>query len=220
MTYKNRKVVTNTVLLVLWGFAMVTAYVGITYPARLDQFERKLGCNIYAPDADSRMKNRIDMPLATVKKASLESLLGMKPGKLADMQKAYKPGDAATVMGAVLDVVLGGEEASNCDSTSADRQTVYLYIVPKVLGATKKTALRIAITPRMRLMKAKSKIDWSFAELSKLKGKDVLATGWLYFDQSQWDYAADNSEGEAGRNVWIKTCWSLHPVTELKEFTP
>ena len=50
-------------------------------------------------------------------------------------------------------------------------------------------------------------------DVTKLRGRKVTFTGWLFFD-AQHSPSARNTNPRGTHN-WRATCWEIHPVTEM-----
>ena len=130
---------------------------------------------------------------------------------------------AASVVGFVVNVKVGGVETCNCKATNPiDRDThIELALSP---DAPTNQRVIVEVTPRLRLQaKNKPPADepkvWTTLALSShgvsgIKGKWVEVTGWMLFDAEHTNAAENTTPGNPAN--WRATCWEIHPVTDIR----
>jgi hypothetical protein len=204
--------------------AVFGPHTGTAFPEEVN------GCSVYGTGTPTnekglanKLKNRFTFPDedadidTDVSFEALTTLKATSTDPKSEMEKAFKQEKAGVIAGYIVDVIPGGEESCNCKATKPEFKDTHIYI-GATPAAKKSESVIVEITPRIRMLKAKEGVDWSTTELKKLKGKFVHVTGWLFFDGEHWPNAADNPKAKG--NVWRKTCWELHPVTDLQEAAP
>lgn len=158
----------------------------------------------------NRLKNRFDFPSDETfnHDATFEKLAGSdKRGELTEDQ-------SAEIFGYVVEVKKGGKESCNCGTNDPTYLDTHIFIGPKK-DSPKRDCLVVEITPRMRTIMATQGVDWSYATLKKnFEDKYVRVSGWLFFDEEHIGNSVVNSP--SNKNLWRKSCWEIHPVTELE----
>jgi hypothetical protein len=159
----------------------------------------------------NRLKNRVAAPVAPDidSTVTLSALLasGDDRGRWSDRR-------AATVVGYVRDVKVGGVETANCFATTPEHRDTHIELVtdPQDVG---RLPLIVEVTPWWRRHVANRGSNWSTDSLrSLLRGRWVRVTGWLLFDDEHQRQAENTAPGRAGN--WRTTAWELHPVTEVE----
>ncbi|HET7789432.1 MAG TPA: hypothetical protein VFK78_01405 [Gemmatimonadales bacterium] len=163
----------------------------------------------------NRLKNRAltPAPADLDREATIAGLLA--PG---DDRDRWSERSAATVVGYVRDVRVGGVETVNCYAREVDRRDTHLELVadPEDRGALPVIA---EVTPGWRAFMARRGSDWSTDSLrAALAGRWVRVTGWLMFDAEHARQAENTASGNPGN--WRQTAWELHPVTALEVVAP
>jgi hypothetical protein len=161
----------------------------------------------------NRLKDRAVAPRdADVdRRVTLEAMLA--PG---DDERRFDATHAAEVEGLVVAVSVGGVEAVNCFARDpAARDThIELALTP---DAPRTQRVTVEVTPRWRAAMRTVGVDWSTAALrASLVGRRVRVRGWLFFDETHRDEAANTDSLDVrGPSNWRTTAWELHPVTSL-----
>ncbi|HKI93966.1 MAG TPA: hypothetical protein VJ992_01625 [Gemmatimonadales bacterium] len=157
------------------------------------------------------LKNRRAAPAAADIDASvtLERLLA--PG---NDRHRWNTRRAATVVGYVRDVEVGGVETVNCSARAPRHRDTHIELV--IDGAHRgQLPLIVEVTPWWRSRVARAGLDWSTDALrSTLLGRRVRVTGWLLFDAAHRREAENTAPGRSGD--WRGSAWELHPVTALE----
>ena len=158
----------------------------------------------------NRLKNRVATPLAQDidPAVTLEALLA--PG---DDRGRWSEGRAATIVGYVRDVKVGGVETVNCFAKTPDHRDTHIELVTdsETAGAL---PLIVEVTPWWRRHAASGGVSWSTDSLrASLRGRWVRVTGWLLFDTEHERQAENTAPGRIGN--WRATAWELHPVTAI-----
>lgn len=168
----------------------------------------------------NRDKGRAAAPTADDIDTDVTLAAMLAPG---EDETRFDPKRAASVVGFVVNVKVGGVETCNCKATNPiDRDThIELALSP---DAPENQRVIVEVTPRLRLLaKNKPREDepkvWTTLALSShgdsgIKGKWVEVTGWMLFDAEHTD-AAENSSPGNPKN-WRATCWEIHPVTDIR----
>lgn len=128
----------------------------------------------------------------------------------------FNEDESADITGYIAEVKVGGDESCNCNTKDEPFMDTHIYI-SKLKGETDKSkCLIVEVTPRMRVIKSQSGVDWSTPTLmSSLKpGTQVEVSGWLFDDQEH----KPNSQADPGHgtNVWRGSVWEIHPVTDIQ----
>ncbi len=168
----------------------------------------------------NRDKSRSEAPTADDIDPDVTLAAMLAPG---EDETRFDQKRAASVVGFVVNVKVGGVETCNCKATTPiDRDThIELALAP---DAPENQRVIVEVTPRIRLqVKNKFRDDepktWTTLALqshgtSGIKGKWVEVTGWMLFDAEHTD-AAENSSPGNPKN-WRATCWEIHPVTDIR----
>ena len=159
----------------------------------------------------NRLKNRVAAPVAPDidSTVTLSALLasGDDRGRWSDRR-------AATVVGYVRDVKVGGVETANCFAKTPEHRDTHIELVtdPQDVG---QLPLIVEVTPWWRRHAASRGGNWSTDSLrSSLRGRWVRVTGWLLFDDEHQRQAENTTPGRVGN--WRATAWELHPVTGIE----
>jgi len=159
----------------------------------------------------NQLKNRVAAPAARDidSAVTLEALLA--PG---DDRGRWSERRAATVVGYVRDVKLGGVETVNCFAKTPDHRDTHLELVRDPAHGGQ-LPLIVEITPWWRRRAASVDTNWSTDSLrAVLRGRWVRVTGWLLFDTEHGREAENTAPGRVGN--WRATAWELHPVTGIE----
>jgi hypothetical protein len=140
---------------------------------------------------------------------------------LSDMLKSgndthrWQNGKAVEIVGYVIDVQPGGVETCNCKTKNANYKDTHIAIVDSE-GTTEDTkAVVVEVTPRVRLLEAKSGQSWSTNDLkSTLVNHWVRFRGWMLFDFMHAQQSENINPGNA--SDWRATAWEVHPVTDIE----
>jgi hypothetical protein len=159
----------------------------------------------------NQLKNRVAAPSARDidSAVTLEAMLA--PG---DDRGRWSERRAATVVGYVRDVKLGGVETVNCFAKTPDHRDTHIELVTDPASGGH-LPLIVEITPWWRRHAASGGTNWTTDSLrAALLGRWVRVTGWLLFDTEHGRQAENTAPGRVGN--WRATAWELHPVTELE----
>jgi len=166
-----------------------------------------------AIQALNRLKNRETAPTARDINPSASLAAMARPGP---DETRWTERKAATVVGYVADVKMGGIETVNCHARSAHGRDTHIDLTATPSDAyDERRHVIVEVTPRWRAAVARSGVDWETDSLrQRLLGRCVRITGWLLFDREhrgQSDNTASSSE-----SVWRATAWEIHPVTKIE----
>lgn len=153
--------------------------------------------------AKNRLKNRDRVP------SNIDTDITLRDLMLKANDKKFDEDTAVRVTGFVVDVTPGGKtETCNCGGTAG--QDMHIDIVQRRGHAgNKKQHFVVEITPRWQADLG------DFATVrSKIKGKCVQFTGYLFYDSIHADEAENTRPGRKGN--WRKTAWEVHPVTSYR----
>jgi hypothetical protein len=161
----------------------------------------------------NQLKNRATAPVAR----DIDS--GVTLGSLlaaGDDRGRWSERRAATIVGYVRDVKVGGVETVNCFAKTPDHRDTHIELVtgPEDAG---QLPLIVEVTPWWRRHAARERggADWSTDSLrALLQGHWVRVTGWLLFDTEHRREAENTAPGRVGN--WRATAWELHPVTGVE----
>jgi hypothetical protein len=149
-------------------------------------------------------KNRdVTRPKKKAMEISLADVLGNF--KVADSTR-YHNGDYVTTSGIIVGTAEKGPESSNCKTATKKTGDLHIY-----LGLTPDEDLEdcmvVEITPAY---KAKHK---NYAKDLE-KGAHVKVSGYMIYDFEHLANAKNTCR--SCKSVWRKTCWEIHPVTEIR----
>src|SRR5262249_42814416 len=128
----------------------------------------------------NRLKGRYHSPVASDIDSTVTLTAMVSPG---DDEDRFDVKSAATVIGFVLEVRVGGKETCNCHATDPKERDTHIALTLSE-GAEKTQSVVVEVTPRTRLLRARAgHNDWTTSALKEnLEGKWVEVTGWLLFD--------------------------------------
>jgi hypothetical protein len=156
----------------------------------------------------NRLKSRTEIPTPQEIDNAVTLSAMVQPG---DDRNRWTSSMAATVMGYVADVQLGGVESVNCHAKDAAHRDTHIDLVVSAEHAEDKTKhVVVEVTPQMRV----THLEWTTANLRKeLLGRCVRITGWMMFDAVH----ANESFNTAATNPkdWRVTAWEIHPITDI-----
>jgi hypothetical protein len=159
----------------------------------------------------NRLKNRVTAPVAGDIDSAVTLGALLAPG---DDRGRWSERRAATIVGYVRDVKVGGVETVNCFAKTPDHRDTHIELVtgPEDAG---QFPLIVEVTPWWRQHAASRGSNWSTDSLrSLLRGRWVRVTGWLLFDTEHRRQAENTAPGRVGN--WRATAWELHPVTGIE----
>jgi len=163
----------------------------------------------------NRLKNRAVSPLAADIDSTVTLGALLAPG---DDRGRWSERRAATIVGYVRDVKVGGVETVNCFAKVPDHRDTHIELVADAAD-TGQLPLIVEVTPWWREQALGRGLDWSTDGLrAALRGRRVRVTGWLLFDAEHERQAEHTAPGSAGN--WRATAWELHPVTALEVVGP
>jgi hypothetical protein len=150
-------------------------------------------------------KNRsIARPARRPVELSLSDILGKLHGPDA---KRYTNGQYVTISGIITDVVEKGPESSNCNMAKKGSGDTHIYLGLDV-NDDKEDCMIVEITPAY---KARHR---DYAK-NLNKGTHVKISGYMLYDFEHKGNAKNTAKTE--KDVWRKTCWEIHPVTDVRE---
>ena len=163
----------------------------------------------------NHLKNRAALPSARDVDRSVTLDAMVAPG---DDRRRWSERRAASVVGYVREVKVGGIETVNCRAETLDHRDTHIELVTDPLEGEQLPVI-VEVTPWWRAQMAGTGADWSTdAMRASLKGRLVRVTGWLLFDVEHAHQAANTAPGRPGN--WRATAWELHPVTSLEVEPP
>lgn len=153
--------------------------------------------------AHNRLKNRDRAPSDIDESITLRDLM------LKANDKKFDEDTAVKITGWVVDVTPGGKtETCNCAGKAG--QDMHIDIVQRRShAADKKQHFVVEITPRWQ-----GELGDIATVRSKIKGKCVQFTGYLFYDSIHADEAENTKPGRKAN--WRKTAWEVHPVTSYR----
>ena len=160
----------------------------------------------------NRLKGRYNSPVTSDFDQTVTLTAMISPG---DDENRFDTKSAATVIGYVLEVQVGGKETCNCHATADDDRDTHVALDP--LGRRRQDAVggRGGDPATRMLRKMAGKNDWTTSALRRdIQGKWVEVTGWLLFDFEHIHEAENTNPG--GTKDWRATCWEIHPVTSIR----
>jgi hypothetical protein len=128
--------------------------------------------------------------------------------KNKDDSKNWMEGAYVVTEGYLISFEEEGGESCNCGLADAQDKTgdVHIY-VGLVKNAPKSKCIIVEITPAYKKLHS----DY---ETSLEKNRKIRITGYLLYD---YKHAANaGTVCKVCTNVWRKTCWEIHPVTEIE----
>lgn len=105
----------------------------------------------------------------------------------------------------LMDVKVSSKESCNCHSSNKNDYDWHLTVTIDAKHTDRKDRMICEITPKDR--------DIGFDYVKMLKGKMVTIQGYTFYDTEH----VQNSykDNPRGTNVWRKSCWEIHPVTNI-----
>jgi hypothetical protein len=159
----------------------------------------------------NRLKGRYHSPVSSDIDQTVALTAMVAPG---DDEDRFDVKSAATVVGFVLEVMVGGKETCNCHATDPAERDTHIALTLSEDGDEKQSVVA-EVTPRTRFLRKQAGDDWTTDALrTNIKGRWVEVTGWLLFDFEHIDQAENTNPGN-DKN-WRATCWEVHPVTSIK----
>lgn len=163
----------------------------------------------------NRLKNRVAAPVARDIDSTVTLGALLAPG---DDRGRWSERLAATVVGYVRDVKVGGVETVNCFAKTPDHRGTHIELVTDPADGGQ-LPLIVEVTPWWRRPAASRGRNWSTDSLrALLRGRWVRVTGWLLFDTEHTRQAENTAPGRVGN--WRATAWELHPVTGIEVVRP
>ncbi len=119
---------------------------------------------------------------------------------------------AATIVGYVAKVGVGGIESVNCHAKDAAHRDTHIdMVVSKKDAKNTKKHVIVEVTPQFRSRHP----AWTTANLRKsLLGRCVKITGWIFFDAEHANASVNTAP--SNRKSWRATAWEVHPITDIK----
>lgn len=160
----------------------------------------------------NRQKNRIAAPTSADLDATVTLAAMLAPG---DDRERWRADRAATIEGLVVDVKKGGQETVNCGDSEEQYRDTHIEIALQGPDPDKRERVVVEVTPRWRAFVKAQGEDWTTAALrTRLVGRWVRFTGWLFFDDEHDDESENTRPGRALN--WRATAWEIHPVTRIE----
>jgi len=158
----------------------------------------------------NRLKNRPAVPADSDIDTSVTLSALLAPG---DDRVRWSEGRAATIVGYVRDVDVGGVETVNCHAKTPGHRDTHIALVGSA-GDEGQLPVVVEVTPGWRARAARGGADWSTDSLrAAIAGRWVRVTGWLLYDVEHQGQAEHTAPGRTGN--WRATAWELHPVTAI-----
>lgn len=159
----------------------------------------------------NRQKNRLTTPAAADLDPAVTLAAMLVPG---DDRARWSVERAAVIEGVVVDVKKGGQETVNCGESDELYRDTHIEIALQGGNPAKRERVIVEVTPRWRAFLKLQGEDWTTATLrTRLLGRWVQFTGWLFFDDEHDDESENTTPGRALN--WRATAWELHPVTRI-----
>jgi hypothetical protein len=119
---------------------------------------------------------------------------------------------AASVVGYVAKVGVGGIETVNCHAKDAAHRDTHIdLVVSKKDAKNRRKHVVVEVTPQFRSRHP----DWTTANLRKsLLGRCAKVTGWMLFDAEHANASVNTAPSNP--NDWRATAWEVHPITDIK----
>jgi hypothetical protein len=158
----------------------------------------------------NRLKNRSALPADSDIDTTVTLSALLAPG---DDRVRWNEGRAATIVGLVRDVDVGGVETVNCHAKTPGHRDTHIALVGST-GDDGQLPVIVEVTPGWRARAARGGADWSTDSLrATLQGRWIRVTGWLMYDVEHQGQADHTAPGRTGN--WRATAWELHPVTAI-----
>jgi len=194
----------------------------------------------------NRQKNRYRLPNSgTFEPITYEELLALPHGEPNATQTKIvnypRSGDqnnrrAVSFIGYVQDIfaagcrqysATSGGESCNCNTTTKSQCDAHINVVvdPFNNAGNGRGVVVVEVTERSRRLAAQGLLttnnignDWSTSTLrSKLLGRWVRFSGWLFFDADHYDQAwVIDEENTIGKSNFRETAWEIHPVMGIE----
>jgi len=166
-----------------------------------------------AIQALNRLKNRGAAPTTRDINPSVSLAAMVRPGP---DETRWDDQKAATVVGYVADVKMGGIETVNCHARSPHGRDTHIDLTVTPSDAhDERGHVIVEVTPRWRAAMARSRVDWETDALrQRLLGRCVRITGWLLFDREH--RGESENTARPGASVWRATAWEIHPITRIE----
>jgi len=185
----------------------------------------------------NRLKNRFRLPEGTATSITLNQLLTLNQGHIQgqhiiDFPDSSDPDNqrAVSFIGYVLKVSTGGcseGESCNCKTQETRYCDTHIDVIPtkNTNHADGRNLYVVEITQRMRILAKQGLVSsnigsntWSTSVLkSKLEGRRVRFSGFLYFDTDHATEAwVSDPEDIIGGDNWRQTAWEIHPVMRIQ----
>lgn len=159
----------------------------------------------------NRLKNRSAVPADSDIDTSVTLRALLAPG---DDRVRWSEQRAATIVGFVRDVEVGGVETVNCHAKTPDHRDTHIVLAASA-GDDGQRPVIVEVTPGWRARGAGAGADWSTDSLrAAFQGRWVRVTGWLMYDVEHQGQAEHTAPGRTGN--WRATAWELHPVTRIE----
>jgi hypothetical protein len=176
--------------------------------ARVPCDPRRGDTSVKSVQALNFLKTRTNIPTSKNMNSDITLAALIKRGNDRDRWNSKM---AATVVGYVAKVGVGGIETVNCHAKDvAHRDTHIDLVVSKKDAKNKRKHVVVEVTPQFRSKHP----DWTTANLRKsLRGRCVKITGWMLFDAEHANASANTapSNSKDGR----ATAWEIHPITNI-----
>ncbi len=119
---------------------------------------------------------------------------------------------AATVIGYVAKIGVGGIETVNCHAKDAAHRDTHIdLVISKRDAKNKRKHVVVEVTPQFRSRHP----NWTTANLrDTLLGRCVKITGWMLFDAEHANASVNTAPSNS--NDWRATAWEVHPITNIQ----
>lgn len=160
-----------------------------------------------ADRALNKGKNKsVTVPSSTLQHLPLNMLI--TTSKKND-ENRYQNGAYVYTEGYLVSYEEQGPESCNCNKASKAQKNgdvhIYLGLIP---NAPKKNCIVVEITPKYK------KVHPNYGDVLLPKTR-VRVEGYLLFDFEHKGNAVNTCQSCG--NVWRKTCWEIHPVTNISQ---
>ena len=158
------------------------------------------------------LKRRMTTPAPADIDAKVTMKAMLAPGEDANR---FDTNEGATISGFVVDVIPGGVESVNCHTHDKKYRDTHIELTLDPLHDAEMKHVIVEVTPQWRKAMAAKGMDWGTSTLhTKLKGRWVKFTGWLFYDEEHTNAAENTHPG--GAHNWRATVWEIHPITDIQ----
>jgi hypothetical protein len=159
------------------------------------------------------LKTRSEIPTAQDVNPAVTFPALIQPGN--DISR-WKPSMAASVVGYVTKVGVGGVETVNCHAKDAAHRDTHIDLVVSAKDANdERKHVIVELTPKLRAVMAQQGVDWGTDILrKKLLGRCAKISGWMLFDEEHISESVNTAP--SNQKDWRATAWEIHPITAIE----